>query len=392
MAAGTLQGARFEFATAGRILFGNGRAGEAGALAKGLGERAFVVTGAAGRHCPALLSSLDEHGVAYVTFRVSGEPTTDLVREGAQQAQEAACDCVIGLGGGSSIDAAKAIASLVANGGDPLDYVEVVGRGLPLARPAMPWLAIPTTAGTGAEVTRNAVLASPEHRVKVSLRSPTMLSRVALIDPELTYSMPPETTASTGLDALTQLIEPYVSSRANPMTDGLCREGMVRAARSLRRACEQGTDVIAREDMALASLFGGLALANAGLGATHGFAAPVGGAFDAPHGAVCAALLPHVMRVNMRALRERKPDSFSLHRYGEIAQILTGDDAAEAADGVRWVEELCADLAVPTLASYGVGQDDLPLLVQKAAAASSMKANPVALTPAEMAEILERAL
>jgi alcohol dehydrogenase class IV len=253
-------------------------------------------------------------------------------------------------------------------------------------------MAIPTTAGTGAEVTRNAVLASPEHAVKVSLRSPTLLPRVALIDPELTYSMPPATSASTGLDALTQLIEPFVSSRANPMTDGLCREGMVRAARSLRRACEQGTDVIAREDMALASLFGGLALANAGLGAAHGFAAPVGGAFDAPHGAVCAALSPHVMRVNMRALRERRPDGFSLHRYGEIAQLLTGDDAAEAADGAKWVEELCTDLRVPTLAHYGIGRDDFPLLVQRAAAASSMKANPVALTPAEMGEILERAL
>jgi alcohol dehydrogenase class IV len=392
MSAGTQPQIRFEFATAGRILFGNGRAREAAGLAKELGARAFVVTGATGRHADSLLAGLARQGTAYVTFRVSGEPTTDLVREGTRQALEAGCDYVIGLGGGSSIDAAKAIASLLANGGDPLDYVEVVGRGLPLAQPAIPWLAIPTTAGTGAEVTRNAVLASPEHRVKVSLRSPTMLPRVALIDPELTYSMPPETTASTGLDALTQLIEPYVSNRANPMTDGLCREGMTRGARSLRRACEKGTDVAARENMALASLFGGLALANAGLGAAHGFAAPVGGTFDAPHGAVCAALLPHVMRVNMRALRERHPDSVSLLRYGEIAQILTGKATAEAADGVRWVEELCADLRVPTLASYGIGQDDLPLLVQKAAVASSMQANPVVLTPAEMAEILEQAL
>jgi alcohol dehydrogenase class IV len=392
MTAGVLQGTRFEFATAGRILFGNGRAHEAGALAAELGRRAFLVTGAAGRHSGWLQTSLAEHGIATVPFRVPGEPTTDLVREGTRQAREAGCDCVIGLGGGSSMDAAKAIAALLANGGDPLDYLEVVGSGMPLLQPAAPSMAIPTTAGTGTEVTRNAVLASPEHGVKVSLRSPTMLPRVALIDPELTYSMSPETTASTGLDALTQLIEPYVSSRANPMTDGLCREGMIRVARSLQRACEEGNDVTAREDMALASLFGGLALANAGLGAAHGFAAPVGGAFNAPHGAVCAALLPHVMLVNVRALRERQPDHPSLRRYCEVAQILTRNERAEAADGVQWVERLCAELRVPKLASYGIGRDDIPDLVQKAAAASSMKPNPIALTPEEMKEILERSL
>jgi alcohol dehydrogenase class IV len=219
-----------------------------------------------------------------------------------------------------------------------------------------------------------------------------MLPRVALIDPELTYSMSPETTASTGLDALTQLIEPYVSIRANPMTDALCREGMMRVARSLRRACEAGDDVAAREDMALASMFGGLALANAGLGAAHGFAAPVGGQFDAPHGAVCAAFLPHVMLVNVRALQERQPDSPSLRRYDEVARTLTGDLGADAADGVQWVRRLCADLRVPTLAAYGIGSEAFPELVQKAAEASSMKPNPIALTPPELKEILERAL
>jgi alcohol dehydrogenase class IV len=392
MAADTLQGVRFEFATAGRILFGNGRAHEAGALAAELGRRAFLVTGATGRHSGRLRTSLEEHGVAAACFRVPGEPTTDLVREGTRQAREAGCDCVIGLGGGSSMDAAKAIAALLANGGDPLDYLEVIGRGMPLLRPAAPSMAIPTTAGTGTEVTKNAVLASPDHGVKVSLRSPTMLPRVALIDPELTYSLSPETTASTGLDALTQLIEPYVSIRANPMTDAVCREGMMRVARSLRRACEAGDDVAAREDMTLASLFGGLALANAGLGAAHGFAAPVGGRFDAPHGAVCAAFLPHVMRINVRALRERQPDSPSLQRYDEVARILTGDPGAEAADGLQWVMQLCADLRVPSLAAYGIRPEDFPELVQKAAAASSMKANPILLTPAELKEILERAL
>ena len=302
------------------------------------------------------------------------------------------CDLVIGLGGGSAIDAAKAIAALAANGGDPLDYLEVVGRGQSLAQPSLPCIAIPTTAGTGAEVTRNAVLASPEHGIKASLRSPTMLPRLALVDPELTHSLPPAVTASTGLDVLTQLIEPFTSSKANPLTDALCREGMMRAARSLRTAYENGRDATAREDMALASLFGGLALANAGLGVVHGFAGPVGGTFHAPHGAVCAAFLPHVMAVNARALRARQPGGAALARYDEIARILTGQDGALAEDGIAWVKSLAAALNVPSLAAYGVTTADFPALVEKTAVASSTKANPIVLTPEELHEILALAL
>jgi alcohol dehydrogenase class IV len=298
----------------------------------------------------------------------------------------------VGFGGGSALDAAKAIAALLANGGDPLDYLEVIGRGKPLTQPSLPCIAIPTTAGTGAEVTRNAVLASVEHRVKVSLRSPHMLPRLALVDPELTYDLPPAVTASTGLDALTQLVEPFVSQRANPLTDALCREGMRRAARSLRRAYERGDDAAAREDMALASLFGGLALANAALGVVHGFAGPIGGMFPAPHGAVCARLLPYVMDANLRALRERSPTHEALNRYEEIAHILTGSAHATAADGVRWVQETGSALDIPPLAAYGMAADDVPVLVEKAAAASSTKGNPISLTPDEMREILARAL
>ena len=183
----------------------------------------------------------------------------------------------------------------------------MIGKGQALASPSLPFIAVPTTAGTGAEVTRNAVLASPEHRVKASLRSPFMLARLAVVDPELTYDLPPAVTASTGLDALTQLIEPYVSSRANPMTDSLCVEGMRRAARSLPRVFADGRDAEARLDMSLASLFGGLALANAGLGAVHGFAAAIGGAFDAPHGAVLrGAAAPRDGRQHPCAARPRR--------------------------------------------------------------------------------------
>jgi alcohol dehydrogenase class IV len=383
---------RFEFASPARIIFGPGTAVQIGPLARELGRRALITTGLDPAQSERILAALSAAGVDYVTLPVSSEPTTDLARQGARLARESGCDLVIGLGGGSAIDAAKAVAALAANGGDPLDYLEVVGRGRSLTQPSLPCIAIPTTAGTGAEVTRNAVLASPEHGIKASLRSATMLPRLALVDPELTYSLPAAVTASTGLDALTQLIEPFTSSKANPLTDALCREGMMRAARSLRSAFEDGRDATAREDMTLASLFGGLALANAGLGVVHGFAGPVGGTFHAPHGAVCAALLPHVMAVNARALRARQPGSAALARYDEIARILTGQAAALAEDGIAWVTSLATALNVPSLAAYGVTTADVPALVEKTAVASSTKANPIPLTPEELGEILALAL
>jgi alcohol dehydrogenase class IV len=281
---------------------------------------------------------------------------------------------------------------MLANDGELLDYVEIIGRGKALTKPSAPFIAIPTTAGTGSEVTRNAVLSSPEHRLKVSLRSPLMLARVAIVDPELTRDLPPAPTASTGLDALTQLIEPFVCSRANPMTDGLCVEGIRRAGRSLRVAFAGGKNNSAREDMAVASLFGGLALANAGLGAVHGFAGPVGGSFPAPHGAICAALLPHVMAANLRALRQRVPGSAALSRYDEVARLLTGDAGATADAGADWICKLVSDLQIPRLGKYGIREEHVADLVAKAANASSMKANPVALTPDELAETLRKAL
>lgn len=383
---------RFEFATAARIMFGPGTLKEAGNLAAGFGRRALVTVGFDPARGARLLDLLSAAGVEAVVVQVAGEPTTDLAREGARRAIDAGCELVIGYGGGSAMDAAKAIAALAANGGDPLDYLEVVGRGIGLSKPALPTITIPTTAGTGAEVTRNAVLLSPEHKIKASLRSPTMLPKLALVDPETTFSLPPEVTATTGLDALTQLIEPFTSARANPMTDAFCREGITRAARSLLRAYQHGNDAAAREDMSLASLLGGLSLANAGLGAAHGFAGVIGGAFDAPHGAICAALLPHVMQANYRALSERQPASAALARYDEVARIVTGSASARAADGAAWVRDLAAALGIPPLAQYGVRPEDVADIVAKTAVASSTKANPVALTSDELTEILEAAL
>ncbi len=384
--------ARFEFASAGRIIFGAGAIQELGPAANNLGRRALIVTGRKARHADSILAQLTEAGLSSSVFSVSGEPDTQNIAKGAARAKSEGVDLIIGVGGGSSIDTAKAIAAIAANDGNLFDYLEVVGRGQPLQKPALPCIAIPTTAGTGSEVTRNAVIASPEHRVKASIRHVSMLPRVALIDPQLTLDMPPLLTACTGMDALTQLLEAYVCSRSNPITDSFCREGLGHAARSLKTAFKNGSDLAAREDMSLAAVLSGLALANAGLGAVHGLAGPLGGMFDAPHGALCAALLPQVMAVNLSAISARAPNHPAAHRFEEIAQILTQNPRATAADAVAWTAETARELSIPTLSHYGVTASHFEKLASKASAASSMKANPILLTTAEVVEILRRAL
>ena len=383
---------RFEFATANRVIFGVGALAEVGELAKVFGGQVLVVIGSDPDRCAPLLSILKKAGLKSKVFSVPGEPTVALAKEGTRIAHEAASDLIIGFGGGSALDAGKAIAALVENGDDPLDFLEVIGRGKPLTKSPLPYIAIPTTAGTGSEVTRNAVLASKEHRVKVSLRDREMLPRVALVDPNLTFSMPPSITACTGLDALTQVIEPFLSAKRTPLTDGLCREGMRRAAQPLRRAYDNGTDTEARTDMSLVSLMGGLSLANAGLGAVHGFAGPFGGMFDAPHGAICAALLPHVMEINLQVMRGRVSNTDLINRLDEIGSLLTGNPAAVGEDGVTWLLNLCEAMEVPSLGSYGLTSANFPALIEKAIVSSSMKGNPVQLTEAEMTDILKRAM
>lgn len=383
---------QFEFATVTRILFGPGKVAEAAPLAASMGRRPMVVTAQDIAPTRPFVERLHANGLTPAIFGVAGEPEVSTVLDGARQAREAGCDMVIGLGGGSALDAGKAIAAILTNEGDLLDYLEVVGRGKPLLKPSAPYIAIPTTSGTGTEVTRNAVIASPEHGVKVSLRSPFMLPCAAIVDPELTHSVPPAVTANTGLDALTQLIEPFVCNRANPLVDAICREGIVRVAGSLRRAFTDGTDAAARESMSLASLFGGLALANAGLGAVHGLAAPLGGLTHAPHGAVCARLLPFVMEANVRALEVRAHASPALARYNEIGRLLTGNSQSAAADAIRWVHSICTDLAILPLARHGLTVSDIPLVVTQAQKASSMKANPIPLTDLELTNVLTQAL
>jgi alcohol dehydrogenase class IV len=383
---------RWEFATAGRIMFGRGAARDAAATVAAFGTRVLVVTGATPARAEWLVEGLAALGASPTVIFVDGEPDVAFVGASASFAVRKAIGVVVSVGGGSAIDAGKAIAALATNAGDIFDYLEVVGRGRSLQAPPLPFVAIPTTAGTGSEVTRNAVLAVPDQRVKVSLRSPLMLPRVAIVDPELTYTVPDEVTAFTGLDALAQNIEPFLSPRATPLTDGLCREGIRRAARSLRAAVRDGQDAGAREDMALASLCGGLALANAGLGAVHGLAGPLGGTFAAPHGALCAALVAPVLAANVEALTAREPGTPARSRADEVAQLLTGRAAATAPDGVEWLAALTAELGIPRLSAWGVGTADIPTIVEQAARSSSMKGNPIALTPEELASIVASAL
>jgi len=382
----------FEYATATRIVFGQGKINKIGELVECMGQRALIVLGVDEPIAGGLLDLLNDSCIDYLVLSVHSEPTIEFIQNGLQFARRENCDFVISFGGGSAIDTGKAISALITNTGDVLYYLEVIGKSQALIKTPVPFVAIPTTAGTGSEVTRNAVLGSLEHRVKVSLRSPLILPRLALIDPELTLSLPPAITAFTGLDAITQVIEPFVSTHANPLTDAICREGLKYAAKSLEIAYFKGDDIRAREGMSLTSLFGGLALANAKLGAVHGFAGPFGGMYHSPHGAVCGRLLPFVMGVNVRALRERQPESAALGRYDEVAQILVDSPDAVADDGVRWVEEICSRLKIPPLSKYGLQTNDFQDLIGKARLASSMQGNPIQLNDYEMEAVLEEAI
>ncbi len=382
----------FEFATATRVVFGAGTLAQLGPAAAGLGRMVLLVTGRDVDRAQPAAQVLRAAGLTVQICSVAGEPSTTDVEAGVTAARAGGCDLVVAIGGGSPLDAGKAIAALLTNDGPPLDYLEVVGRGRALEREPAPFIAIPTTAGTGSEVTRNAVLTANERRIKVSLRSPRMLPRLAIVDPRLTLSLPPGVTADCGLDALTQCLEPLVCNRSNPITDGLAREGLRRAARSLRRAWADGGDLEARTEMCAASLLGGMALANAGLGAVHGLAGPIGGMFPAPHGAVCARLLPEVMAVNVAALRARAAGSPALLRYREVAQIVTGAEDATIEDGIRWVRDLVRELGIRSLGSLGIGAADLPELVACGQRASSMKGNPIALDDAELQAVLVAAL
>ena len=374
----------FAFATAARIAFGPGCSAQLPDAVAGLGARPFVCTGATPGRFAALLDGLD----GARTWPIAGEPTLDDIRAAVAAARAHGAEVIVGLGGGAVLDAAKLVAALAPNDGDILDYAEVIGAGRATARAPLPFVAVPTTAGTGSEVTMNGVVTSPEHGVKVSMRHPSMLARVALVDPELTLGCPPAVTASSGLDALTQCLEPYVSPFATPLTDGFCVEGLRRAGRSLRRAYTRGDDLDARTDMALCSLLGGLSLANAKLGAVHGLAGVIGGLTGAAHGLTCATLLVECCRGTVAALRERAPEHPALARYAEAGALLSGTAGVDAL--LDWLADTVRILQVPTIGQLGVTPEQYPQICAQAAASSSMKGNPIVLDASELEEILRR--
>jgi alcohol dehydrogenase class IV len=428
----------FEFASASRIIFGPHTSRQIGVYVNRFGNSALLVCGRSQERAASTAEHLREQGVRVTIFRAEREPTIEMINRGASLAREAACSMVIAVGGGSVIDTGKAVAALSTNRGKLLDYLEVIGRGEPLANPPLHFVAVPTTAGTGSEVTKNAVIFSPEHRVKVSLRSSFMYPAVAVVDPELTLTLPPALTASTGLDAFTQLIEPFICNKPTPPTDAFCREGLARISRALPAAYQNGADARAREDMCMASLFSGIALANAKLGAVHGLAGPLGGMIDAPHGTICAALLPHVMAVNLKALRKRQPQSPALLRMAELGRIMgravqtgawqsgagqsgaasagtaggapTGQAsfaaassaafiaetnptaaAAQADAAVEQIRSLCSRFALPSLGKLGFKKADFAAVIEKSRHSSSMKGNPLPLTDRELGSVLEAA-
>ena len=374
----------FAFATAARIAFGPGSSAQLPDAVAGLGVRPLVCTGATPDRFASLLEGLDDAR----SWPIAGEPTLDDIRAGVAAAREHGADVVVGLGGGAVLDAAKIIAALAPNDGDVLDYVEVIGAGRTMAQRPLPFVAVPTTAGTGSEVTMNGVVTSAEHGVKVSMRHPTMLARVALVDPELTLGCPPAVTASSGLDALTHCLESFVSPMANPLTDGFSAEGLRRAGHSQRRAYTHGDDLDARTDMALCALLGGLALANAKLGAVHGLAGVVGGLTGAPHGLTCATLLVECCRGNVAALRDRAPEDPALTRYAEAGALLSGTTGVAAL--LDWLAETVRVLEVPTIGELGVTPEQYSQICKQAAASSSMKGNPIMLSAEELEEILRR--
>lgn len=382
----------FAFSTSEKIIFGRGEIKKLPELVSNLGDRVLAVTGSRTDSVDLIENLLSSVVSSLHYYHISNEPAVETIQTGREIALDVQADLVIGVGGGSVIDSAKAIAALATNPGDIFDYLEIIGKNQPIRLQPLPIIAIPTTSGTGTEVTRNAVIGSKVHARKVSLRHPLLLPRIALVDPELTLTMPPHVTANTGMDAITQLIEPYVSHHHNPITDALSRDGIRRGVTAIIDAYRDGMDIDARSEMALASLFGGIAFTNASLGAVHGIAGPFGGNYDAPHGAICGRLLPGVMKFNIQAMLAREPRNPALARYDEIAVLLTGNQFAHAQAGVERVAEIVDLLGIPHLSSYGFNQSDADELAARSHTSSSMKGNPIYLTQDEIRHILEEAL
>lgn len=382
----------FSFATSSRILFGEGCSKTIPSLLDESHSPLFVLTGSNSKRYAQLIGLLTQNGYEVFIHPVHSEPDVKSVTIASEAAREADAKCVIAIGGGSVIDTGKAVAALVTNSGSLIDYLEGVGKGRPLTQEPLPFMALPTTAGTGAEVTKNSVIGVPKAGVKVSLRSDSMLPTWAVVDPELTHQLPVEIAAYTGMDALIQCLEAYLSKSANPLSDGIAREGLRLAAKSIKAACKDKLDTEAKSDLCAASLCGGIALANAKLGSIHGFAGPLGGMISAPHGAICASLLVSCFSANLKAMDSRDKGNPSRGKMDDVATLLTGNPQAKASYASAWFESLYNDLPLKSLGELGFEASQIEEAARKSAKSSSMKGNPIELSKFELIEILETAL
>jgi alcohol dehydrogenase class IV len=371
----------FGITAPGRILFGRGESAKAPGLIRSFGPRGVIVHGANPSRAAWLIDALGPETLA-VTCK--GEPTLADLEAALALARDHRPDWVVGFGGGAALDLGKALAALIPAPDEPLEHLEVVGKGLPLKAAPLPFIAIPTTAGTGAEVTKNAVIGLPELGRKVSLRDDRMVARIAIVDPGLTDGCPKAVTLASGLDAVTQVIEPFVSIKATPYTDALSRPAIGIGMAALM-GLMRNEDAEARDRMAWVSLCGGLALANAGLGAVHGLAGAIGGLTGAAHGAICGALLGPVLAANREAA-----EGVARHRLGAVCADLASALGATEAEAPAALQAWAWAEGLPGLIALGLREEDHRGIVTAARQASSMKGNPVVLSDAALREILER--
>lgn len=385
-----------------RILYGHGRIKDVPALVAGYGQTALLVTGRhsflASPHWPLFTQALEERGVTWQHFTVSGEPSPQLVDSAVEQFRDNKIDVVAAIGGGSVLDAAKAIAGLLKHGNSVLDHLEGVGRNVPYHGPSTPFIAIPTTAGTGSEATKNSVLSvQGKDGFKKSFRDECLVPEYAVVDPDLLATCPKELLAADGMDAFTQLLESYVSIKANAFTDALAWSGMCAFKSGFFKAWEGMEPEAAqgRGAMAYAALLSGITLAQVGLGSVHGLASPLGAYFPIPHGVVCGTLVSAATQINIQALQEREPAHPALDKYAQVGRLLTGDPALNDADARTSLIALLAEwserLELPRLSRYGISTADFPQIIANSRG-SSMLTNPVVLTDSEIQLLLAQRL
>jgi alcohol dehydrogenase class IV len=388
---------QFSLARLPRIEFGSGRFNQLVPAAAAFGKSVLLVTGAKSfsksPRWDGLLAELSEKGMQYRHVTIPGEPSPELIDDIVKQMDGYAIDVVIAIGGGSALDAGKAIAGLLKVNRSVMDYLEGVGPELAYAGPAIPFIAVPTTAGTGSEATKNAVLSRQGlDGFKKSFRDEQLVAELAIVDPDLLSSCPQPVIAANGMDALTQLIESYVSLKANPFNDTLGEAGL-RAARDglIKLYTSKGQDEQARENMAFASLVSGINLAQTGLGSVHGLASPLGAFYPIPHGVVCGTLVATATRINIKAMQQREPQNIALQRYTKVASLLmqrhyaSQDEALS--DLVGLLESWTDTLEIPRLSSHGVTEEGIGHVVNNSRG-SSMKTNPIVLTDDEIAQIV----